>query len=123
MPGMPQDRYLAALPAPQQRAYLYTSAIPDRDRELVQQSAVMFWAIATSDDHEIAHYLSPAYKSARKLLYSLLRRNYRLGSRRAFRVLDGFGAYGPHESLEGTTSRGVESLVQFVLAYPRERLY
>lgn len=119
--GMPRDMFLLALPPAQARAFKYTDAIPEGQRALVQLAANYLYEVM-SQDNMLAVHTSATYKSAVKAFIAVLREVYKLGEVRAEKIRSAVATYGPDDSLEGTTARGVESYVQFVISYPRERI-
>jgi hypothetical protein len=98
--------------------------VPSADQRVTAQAAAeYFWLVATRDDRTVSTYDTAYYITAKRAFIVAVRQAYGIGARRAERVYEALSAYGPYDTLSGTTGRGVESYVQFVVKYPREKVY
>jgi hypothetical protein len=85
------------------------------DHRIVQLAGEALWQVATSDDSSIARFDSNVYRATEKAFIAAVRVVYGLGAQRARRVRDLLAEYGPHDSLTGTDTRGVQSYVDYVM--------
>lgn len=92
--------------------------LAERERKLCQAIADALWQAATSENHEIAGYRSATYQGLQRAFVAAIREVYHLGPVRANKVRDLLAEYGPDDSLQGTTGRGIASYVQYVKDNP-----
>jgi hypothetical protein len=90
-------------------------------QQIAQRAAEYMWTVATSDDHNVAAWNCDVYATAERALLAAIRLAYGLGATRAKYVRNLLAEYGPDDSLTGTTGRGIESYVQYVLAHRGEQ--
>ncbi len=79
---------------------------------IAQQAAEYLWACATSEDHGVAWCRSPVYQAAEAAFTSAAKLAYGLTAAEADALRDLLAEYGPHDSMQDTTGRGVFSYVQ-----------
>lgn len=84
-----------------------------RDMILAQRLAEQMYAVATSDNHEIARYDSGTYRHMELAFVAAVEVAYGVSRKMAQRVSSLLAEYGPDNSLRGTRGRGVFSYVQF----------
>src|SRR3954454_24739845 len=82
-------------------------------RQVAQALAERMWAVATSEDHEAAWCRGDIYRTADSELHGALMTAYGITDQAADRVRALLSEYGPDDSLQGTTGRGIASYVQF----------
>lgn len=98
--------------------YLDTEA-----KVLAQRMAEMMWKVATAEDHAIAWSRCPLYKHQEQAFMATVQVAYGCSRLIARRVRDLLSEYGPDDSLQGTTGRGVYSYVQFARANSRSEYH
>lgn len=86
-----------------------------------QLAGELLWRLATSERYELAWSRSEPYRAAERAFLACVRAEYDLGRVRAGEVRNLLAEYGPHDSLVGTSSRGIASYVQFVKDNPGRR--
>lgn len=86
------------------------------DEKICQLSAEALWQAATSEN-PIAWARNPAYRALERAFVASVREVYGMGAARASKVRDLLAEYGPHDSLSGTSARGIASYVQYVKAH------
>jgi hypothetical protein len=82
------------------------------NQKLAQKAAELLWACATSYDHAIAWSRSPVYQAAETCFLWTVREAYQLSAEQAEAVRSLLAEYGPDDSLQRTTGRGVASYIQ-----------
>jgi hypothetical protein len=86
---------------------------------LAQRQAEMMWKVATAEDHAITWYKSPVYRHQELAFMATVQIAYGCSRMIAHRVRSLLSEYGPDDSLQGTTGRGIYSYVQFARANSR----
>jgi hypothetical protein len=100
-----------------------THTPPQQSIRMAQAAAEAFWLAATSNDHSLAMWDSPAYKALQRAFVTTTREVYHLTAGTTAKVLCLLSEYGPHDSLSGTTGSGVFSYVQFARSHNRNQYH
>lgn len=84
------------------------------DEKFCQDLAEAFWAAATSENRNIAHYRSPVYRHLEIALISAIKITYGMTELKARRVRDLLAELGPFDGAYGTRDYGIKSYAQYV---------
>jgi len=86
------------------------------DAALAQAVAETYWRAATSENNDVAWCGTATYQTLTRALIVTVQAVYQITPHMAHKVRDLVSEYGPHDSLVGTSGRGVASYVEYAFA-------